>query len=67
MDEKLIQRVTMLAVGVEKYQNMRPLKGPRKDIQNLRHVLVYSPETALYEKTNTLNYLTRHAKHLDKK
>lgn len=49
MDEKLTQRVTVLAVGIENYKYMRPLKGPREDIQNLRHLLVTAPETALYK------------------
>jgi hypothetical protein len=50
MDEKLISRVTVLAIGVEKYQNLKPLKGPSKDIQNLRHLLLTSPETAIFKK-----------------
>ena len=50
IDEKLIQRVTVLAIGVENYQYLKPLKGPNKDIQNLRHLLLTSSDTAIYKK-----------------
>ena len=49
MNMNMASRVTVLAVGVENYQNMRRLRGPINDISNLRQLLVESNDTALYE------------------
>jgi hypothetical protein len=48
MNLEFISRVSVLAVGVEKYQHMRPLFGPSSDIGNIRRILVSSSTTALF-------------------
>lgn len=42
-------RVTILAVGVWQYQNLRRLTGPERDVQNLRDILVSDPDLAIFE------------------
>jgi hypothetical protein len=49
MNPEFLSRVNIIAVGVERYHYMRPLFGPRSDLENLHRVLVSSPDTALFE------------------
>lgn len=44
----LIDQITILAIGVENYQHLKPLRGPTTDVANLRHLLVEDPTTALF-------------------
>lgn len=46
--QDLIPRVTILAVGVESYENLAPLRGPSNDIDRLKNLLVKNPQTALF-------------------
>lgn len=50
MNQEFLSRVSILAIGVENYQHMRPLFGPSSDIENVHRVLVSSSETALFSK-----------------
>ncbi|MHB8776196.1 MAG: caspase family protein [Anaerolineales bacterium] len=47
--EDMLSRVTILAVGVEKYQNLRPLYGPSSDVENLYNLFVASDDTAIFQ------------------
>lgn len=43
------ERVTIIAVGVWQYQNLRPvLTGPEHDLRNLKAILVDDPDLALF-------------------
>jgi len=44
----LTEHITILAIGVENYQYLEPLRGPTTDVANLRHLLVEDPVTALF-------------------
>ena len=46
----LIARVTIIAVGISKYQDryLPNLKGPYKDIEKLKYVLTKNQKTAAY-------------------
>jgi hypothetical protein len=46
---ELISRITILAVGVEKYDHMKRLWGPRKDVEQLRALLTENTQTALVD------------------
>ena len=46
---ELISRITILAVGVEKYDHMKRLWGPRKDVEQLRSLLTENTQTALFD------------------
>jgi len=48
MNPEFLSRVNIIAVGVEKYQHMRPLFGPSSDLDNIRRVLISSSDTALF-------------------
>ncbi len=48
MSIELLSRVTILAVGVERYENIRPLYGPRSDLEKIHQLLVSSSKTALF-------------------
>ena len=47
----LRSRVTIMAVGVNKYRDshLKGLKGPHRDLDNLRNLLVKNPKTAIYQ------------------
>ena len=57
MGSEMLSRVTIMAVGVERYQNMRPLFGPSSDIENIKKLLISSPETALFEERQFIGAL----------
>ena len=57
MDSEMISRVTVLAVGVENYSEMRRLRGAHKDIENLHRLLVTSPKTALFNQHQFIKLL----------
>lgn len=44
-------RVTIMAVGVSKYKDshFKTLRGPHRDLENLRNLLVKNPKTAIYQ------------------
>jgi len=42
-------RVTIIAVGVCQYRNLRRLTGPEIDLQNLKAIFVDDPDLALFE------------------
>jgi len=48
MESGLVSRVTIFAVGVEKYDHIPPLYGPSSDIENIHNLLVKNPSTALF-------------------
>jgi hypothetical protein len=49
MGLEMIPRVTILAVGIERYQNLPRLSGPVKDIENLHSLLISTPATGLFQ------------------
>jgi len=51
MNLDFLSRVNIIAVGVERYLSLRPLSGPSSDLENIRRVLVSSPETALFSES----------------
>jgi len=66
MDSEMISRVTVLAVGVENYSEMRRLRGARKDIENLHRLLVTSPKTALFNQHQFIKLLNPTSEELRK-
>lgn len=44
-----ISQASLIAIGIENYQFMRHLRGPRKDIERLINLMVESPLTGLYQ------------------
>jgi len=66
MDSEMISRVTVLAVGVENYSEMRRLRGARKDIENLHRLLVTSPQTALFNQHQFIELLNPTSEELRK-
>lgn len=42
-------RVTILAVGVWQYANLRRLVGPERDLHNIRDILLGDPDIAIFE------------------
>jgi len=48
MEESSAARVTILAIAVEDYAYMNPLRGSKKDIENFYELMVINPKTALY-------------------
>lgn len=51
MGEISTTQISILAIGVEKYEHFSSLQGPLNDLENLVELLVNSPTTKLYERS----------------
>ncbi|MCJ7434350.1 MAG: caspase family protein, partial [Anaerolineales bacterium] len=52
-----LPRISIIAIGVERYENMRPLFGPSSDIKNIRSMLTVMPDTALFNDSQFIEVL----------
>ncbi len=57
MGYEMLSRITIMAVGVEKYQNMRPLYGPSSDLDRMHKLLVSSLNLSLFKENQFIKLI----------
>jgi len=57
MSKVALSQVNIIAVGVENYRYMRPLRGPRRDIERFLDLLIDSSPIGLYKQSQVKNLI----------